>query len=164
MTAEADPEEVPQKASKLPLILGFVLALVGGGIGFFVVSKGLIGQSTDQAEPEEEYSDKKEVAELPPIAFIPLDPMLVSLPKGTPQSVLRFTAQLEVSPDYQEEVAAIKPRIVDVLNGYLRAVSIEELNDPTILGRLRSQMLRRVQIVTGEGRVRDLLIMEFVLD
>jgi len=30
--------------------------------------------------------------------------------------------------------------------------------------RLRSQMLRRVQVVTGEGRVRDLLIMEFVLN
>jgi flagellar FliL protein len=28
---------------------------------------------------------------------------------------------------------------------------------------LRAQMLRRVQIVAGEGRIRDLLIMEFVL-
>ena len=32
------------------------------------------------------------------------------------------------------------------------------------LVRLRAQMLRRVQMVTGEGRVRDLLITEFVLN
>jgi flagellar FliL protein len=30
--------------------------------------------------------------------------------------------------------------------------------------RLRGQMLRRVQAVVGEGRVNDLLVMEFVLD
>ncbi|MFL9503735.1 flagellar basal body-associated FliL family protein [Rhodopseudomonas palustris] len=39
-----------------------------------------------------------------------------------------------------------------------------EIEDPSAMARLRAQMLRRVQIVTGEGRVRDLLITEFVLD
>jgi flagellar FliL protein len=32
------------------------------------------------------------------------------------------------------------------------------------MARLRAQMLRRIQVVTGEGRVRDLLITEFVLN
>jgi len=56
------------------------------------------------------------------------------------------------------------PRILDVLNSYLRAVAITDLEDPTAMARLRAQMLRRVQIVTGEGRVRDLLVTEFVLN
>ena len=56
------------------------------------------------------------------------------------------------------------PRILDVLNGYLRAVEVAELGDANALVRLRSQMLRRIQIVTGEGRVRDLLVTEFVLN
>ena len=56
------------------------------------------------------------------------------------------------------------PRVTDVLNGYLRAVSVEKLEEPTALIMLRAQMLRRIQIITGEGRVRDLLIMEFVLN
>jgi flagellar FliL protein len=56
------------------------------------------------------------------------------------------------------------PRVIDVLNGYLRAVEPGDFDDPAILGRLRAQMLRRVQIVTGTERVRDLLIMEFVLN
>ena len=49
------------------------------------------------------------------------------------------------------------PRILDVLNSYLRAVELADLEDPSAMVRLRAQMLRRVQIVTGEGRVRDLL-------
>ncbi len=53
---------------------------------------------------------------------------------------------------------------MDILNGYLRAVDVRDLEDPSALIRLRAQMLRRIQIVTGEGRVKDLLIMEFVLN
>jgi flagellar FliL protein len=56
------------------------------------------------------------------------------------------------------------PRILDVLNGYLRAIDIAQLEDPSALLRIRAHMLRRIQIVTGEGRVRDLLITEFVLN
>jgi flagellar FliL protein len=56
------------------------------------------------------------------------------------------------------------PRVVDVLNGFLRAVDVTDLEDPAALLRLRAQMLRRVQIVTGEGAVRDLLVMEFVVN
>ena len=77
---------------------------------------------------------------------------------------MRFSAQLEVPPDRVIEVEGIKPRIVDVLNGYLRAVETADLEDPAALVRLRAQMLRRVQIVAGEGRVSDLLIMEFVMN
>ena len=44
------------------------------------------------------------------------------------------------------------------------SVALAELEDPAALVRLRAQILRRLQIVTGEGRVRDLLVTEFVLN
>jgi flagellar FliL protein len=50
------------------------------------------------------------------------------------------------------------------LNGYLRALEAGDLEDRSALTRLRGQMLRRVKMVTGRGRVNDLLIMEFVLN
>ena len=56
------------------------------------------------------------------------------------------------------------PRILDMLNGYLRAVAVNELERPAALVRIRSHLLRRVQIITGEGRIRDFLITEFVLN
>lgn len=164
MSAEADPEGVEvKKGSKMPLLLGLVLALAGGGGGFFAVNSGMLGGApvdSDHAESPQEAPPTP----LPSLAFVPLDPFIVSVGEGADQSLLRFTAQLEVSPDYAADVEGIKPRIVDALNGYLRAVELADLSDPTVLVRLRGQMLRRVQVVAGEGRVKDLLIMEFVLN
>lgn len=166
MTAAADPAEAeePKKKSKLPLILGIVLALVGGGGGFMAVSMGLLGGGDAADEHAAEVTDLEEMPPLAPASFVALDPLIVNMPNQSGRQFLRFTAQLEVAPEHAEEVEAVKPRIVDVLNGYLRAVEISDLEDPTALMRLRAQMLRRVQVVTGEGRVRDLLIMEFVLN
>lgn len=167
MAAEADIEEVEKKKSKLPMILGLVLALAGGGGGFFVVSSGMLFGSSDDSDAamaEEKEAAPADVVKAEPVSFIPLDPLVVSIPGNTGARFLRFTGQLEVAPDYVDEVTAILPRVVDVMNGYLRAVDVSDLEDPTILTRLRAQLLRRVQVVAGPGRVKDLLIMEFVLN
>lgn len=164
MTAVADPEEeAPKKKSKLPLLIGIVLAIAGGGGGFFAVKSGMIGgATTEQVESDATAIEPAEATEA--VAFVALDPLVISLPADGGRTHLRFAAQLEVAPGSALEVENLKPRIVDVLNSYLRAVKIAELEDPATLAKLRSQMLRRVQIVTGDGRVRDLLIMEFVLN
>jgi len=160
MADEIDPEEEdPPKKSKKPLMVGILLAVLGGAGGFFAVQMGLIGGS----EKSDMLAEEKMISPMPEVAFVALDPMVISLPGGNVRTYLRFTAHLEVLPRYYEEVESIKPRIVDVLNGYLRAVKIADLEDPTALIRLRSQILRRIQVVAGEGRVRDLLIIEFVM-
>ncbi len=162
MTADADvPEEAPKKGSKLPLIIGLVLAILGGGGGFFAVQSGMIGGSAENGQ--DASADEKPEPKVLNVSFVAIDPLVISLPGNGGRDHLRFSAQLEVAPDDVDEVEAIKPRIIDVLNGYLRAVELRELEDPTALVRLRGQMLRRVQVVAGEGRIKDLLIMEFVL-
>ncbi|MGJ8543986.1 MAG: flagellar basal body-associated FliL family protein [Sulfitobacter sp.] len=161
--AEPETEETPEppKKSKKPLIIGLILALVGGGGGFYAASSGLIlpGESNDHAAKA-----AKHVPVSKDIAFIPVDPMIVSLHGGTTAQHLRFRAQLEVPSAYQEDVTKLLPRVVDVLNGYLAALELSDIQDPSALMRLRAQMLRRVQIVTGGAQVSDLLIMEFVLN
>jgi len=77
---------------------------------------------------------------------------------------LRFVGSLEVSPDAVGEVEILKPRITDILNGYLRALELEDFEEPAALLRIRSQLLHRVMIVAGEDRIRDLLIIEFVIN
>lgn len=150
--------EAPTKRSKLPLIIGLVLMLALGGGGFFAVYKGLVFAPHKAAERH------PEVAALPDIAFVPIDPMVVPLGSGRANRFLHFTAQIEVAKAYQADVTLLLPRILDVLNGYLRAVAVADLEDPSALVRLRAQMLRRVQIVTGDGRARDLLVTEFVIN
>lgn len=160
---EDGAEDAPKKKSKLPLILGVVMLLAGGGGGFMAVKMGLLGGAS-HADDDHADDTHEPVEDLPPLAFVPLDPLVISLPANARARHLRFTAQLEVNPDQMSDVEAVKPRIIDILNGYLRAVAVEDLEDPTALMRLRAQMLRRIQVVAGDGRVRDLLIMEFVLN
>jgi len=160
-TAEDTGEGAPKKRSKMPLILGLVFAILGGGGGFMAVQMGLIGGAGGEEAQEQEVV---EAEPLPALAFIPMETLVINLPERAQARHLLFTAQLEVEPAYTDEVTELMPRIVDVLNGYLRAVKLAELEDPTSLIRLRAQMLRRVQVVVGDGRVKDILIMEFVLN
>lgn len=157
----AEEEEPQESNGKTGLLIGLVAALALGGGGFFATYSGLIGGSPTESHAEEPVSD---VAQHPDIAFVALDPLVVSLGRGATNRHLRFSAQLEVNGDKAAEVEMLTPRVLDVLNGYLRAVDARDIETPSSLGRLRAQMLRRVQVVTGEGRVRDLLITEFVLN
>jgi flagellar FliL protein len=155
-----EPEEEAPKPSKMPLILGLVAGLLGAGGGFFATYSGMILGSDESAKVEEV------IPKLEPIdiySYVPIEPFVVSLAPENTSKHLRFSAQLEVHPDYKSDVEAVMPRIIDLLNGYLRAVKVTDLENPATLIHMRAQMLHRVQIVTGRGRVNDLLIMEFVL-
>ena len=153
--ADATLPEPPASSGKLPILIGVVLACLLGAGGFFVTSTGLLGGKAQ---------DEPIVGDLPDIAFVPIPPVTVSLPPSAQGDHLRFTAELEVNAPHGGEVADLMPRIVDVLNGYLRAVDPASLQETAALVRIRAQLLRRIQIVTGEGRVRDLLVSEFVFN
>lgn len=179
-----------KKASKLPLLLGLVACLLFGGGGFYAAYSGMLGglvgdeapaktgesQAADSNPPhatDDHGTQASSASDTAPhgatyasttAAFVELDPLVVSLGTGQNLAHLRFRAHLEVSGGSEDSVAALMPRVMDVLNGYLRALKPEELADPTMLIRLRAQMLRRVQLVIGEDLVKDLLIAEFVLN
>jgi flagellar FliL protein len=161
MTDAAEIDVPPPKKSKLPLLLSLALLMAGGGGGFMLVKTGIIGGKTSEVDETHVAAEAVETAE---VAFVALDPMVITLSSGSNRQLLRFTAQLDVNPAAVEEVEKIKPRIVDILNGYLRALEVEDLEAPAALVKIRSQMLQRVKIVAGDGRINDLLVMEFVLN
>ena len=158
-TAETAP--APRR-SRRPLLIGLGLMLLLAGAGFYAVYAGLL--LGDGAEKAAEADAQGEVSALPDIAFVPIEPLVVSLGADAGGRFLHFTAQMEVAKDFESDVTLLLPSILDVLNSYLRAVETRELADPTALVRLRAQMLRRIQLVTGGDRVRDLLITEFVIN
>lgn len=156
MSEAAGTEIVPErKRAKWPLLVGALLAVILGAGGFYMTFGGHLFAPAPKASGPEP---------IPDIAFVAIEPMVISLGRGSGSRHLRFRGDLEVARPHEAEVRLLMPRILDVLNGYLRAVEIRDLEDPPVLVQLRAQMLRRVQIVTGEGRVRDLLITEFVVN
>jgi flagellar FliL protein len=158
--ALTESKETP-KSGKRPLILGLLLAIFGGLGGYYATSTGLLlGTESKDVKPakvasKDSFSD---------VAFIPLEPITVSLPQNSAYKHLLFRAELDVNKVYESEVKTVLPRIIDVLNSYLRAVEISDIQESASLTRLRAQMLRRAQIVAGPDRINDLLIMEFVLN
>lgn len=157
--ADATLEEAPKKRSKKPLLIGLVLALVLGGAGFYATFSGMILGASEEPATEEHAPGP-----LTGVAFVPLETIVISLAPDSGSEHLRFTAQLEVVDSAAADVTTLTPRILDVINSYLRAIDTASIEDPHAMARLRAQMLRRIQVVTGEGRVRDLLITEFVLN
>ena len=167
--AEAEQTEDTAKRpapSRLPLVIGLLLALAGGGAGFYAAWDGLLpfggakqatgtGNAPARAEPAIDFAD---------LVYVPIEPMVVSFADDGRSRHLRFRAELEVPADEKAEVTRVMPRIVDVLNTYLRALRVADLEESAALPRLRAQMLRRVQAVVGAARVNDLLVMEFVLN
>ena len=169
MADEIETEQPKKKKGLLiPLQLGVILAAVGGGGGFWAVTQGPLSGGSDEETHEDvadEHGDEEHgegvVAD---VAFVQLETLVVSLGSENSGRNLIFTAALEVTPSHLEEVTRLSPRVLDVLNSYLRVVSVSELSDPTSLARLRAQMLRRIQVVTGTGRVRDLLVTQFLVN
>jgi len=167
---EGNNDEKPAKKNKKGILIGGIGAILLGAGGFYATYSGIIlAEKSDSGhEVSNTYDDGGHDSNGPPqthdVVFVALDPLTISLGKFSSSRHLRFKSQLEVEPDAVGDVEHLRPRIIDVLNTYLRAVSESELEDPASMNRLRSQMLRRVQVVVGEGKVRDLLIMEFVLN
>jgi len=176
MADEEQTEDTAGRAapSRLPLIAGLVLALAGGGGGFYAVRSGLLpfgpGAAGQEADEKTEAGagnpsrGMQEAVDFGHLVYVPVEPLVVSFADGGRSRHLRFRAELEVPGDAAPEVTRVMPRIVDVLNTYLRALRITDLEESAALPRLRAQMLRRVQAVVGGARVNDLLVMEFVLN
>jgi len=164
-TADPNEEEgAGKKKGGKGTIIGIALAAILGGGGFYASYSGMIpglggGGGEEVAEKPKEVMVATVVAE-----FVPIDRMIISLGSANAAKHLNFGAALEVEAEFKEEVTLLLPRILDVLNTYLRAVELRDIENPAAMTRLRAQMLRRVNIVTGEGRVNDLLITEFVLN
>ena len=186
-TEDDGAESAPKKKSKMPLILGAVLMLGLGGGGFFAAYSGMLDGLLGKSAPEVAQSDAAagdghgeadggddhaasaspddgHDSAVPVASFVQLDPLVISLGTGASLAHLRFSAHLEVTAGSEDTVRALMPRVLDVLNSYLRALDPAELTDPTTMIRMRAQMLRRIQLVIGDNRVKDLLIAEFVLN
>ena len=164
----------PKGRGRKPLVIGAAAMVLCGAAAFAAVSI-MGGDATDSAEEHakaegatEDHGGDSGQGEggyaASDVAFVPVEPLTVMLDPGGARSYLRFTSHLEVPYGRQEEVAALMPRIMDALGGYLRAIDPATLADRDATLRMRGQMLRRVRLVVGPDAVHDLLVTEFVLN
>lgn len=155
--ATTEPAANRRRGGRGTLIAALIVALLGAGGSYYAVASGLIPLGKPALPALSRGA-------APETAFIALEPLMITLESGDSRHQLRFTAQIEVAADARREVEGQIPRIIDVLNVYLRALGLQDLRDPLALTRIRGQMLRRIQVIVGDDRIRDLLVMEFMLN
>lgn len=168
----AEAEAAPKKKSKAMLFALIGAVLLGGG-AFYGVYSGLVPlpfgsdpvvEQANLEESENTPDHRTGVFDPALIAFVPLEEMVISLGPEAQAKHLKVRVSIEVRPEASDSVEALTPRIVDVLNTFLRAVDERDFELPRSMLKIRAQMLRRVQLVTPRGAVRDVLIQEFVLN
>lgn len=157
----ASEEDGPKTTYKMPMVFGLLACLAGAGGGFFATYFGLILSKESHVDASVLETELENLAD---ITFVEVAPIIVTLRPGSSNKHLSFRVQLEVPTPYRADVEHLLPRIVDIMNGYLSALETKDFERPAIIVQLRSQLLRRIQVVTGLNRVNDLLVMEFVLN
>lgn len=152
------PAAPQKKRGRQPIVIGALLLALCGAGGFAAVYLGftpaaILAGKHGKTDPVSAGTQ-----------FVTIDPMVVSLAQTNPPRHLRFQAVVEVDKDMEASFRDQMPRILDVLNGYLRALRAEDLQRPSALFRLRIQLLHRFRTVIGAEGVRDVLVTEFVLN
>ncbi|MEM7642815.1 MAG: flagellar basal body-associated FliL family protein [Pseudomonadota bacterium] len=157
---EGTQEEVKRGLGPKAWIGVAVMALALGGGGFYATYAGLIA-GHDTANHDNQAAHETDPMEH--VDFVELDPLRVSVGGEGSIRQLQFRAYLQLGSAGARPVEAAKPRIMDIFSTYLRALPVATLEDPTALLRIRSQLLRRVQLLAGPNAVEDLLIIDFVI-
>ncbi len=151
-----------KKISKKIIIMAAVGALVvlaaGGGAAFFFMHK----HSEEDAKAAEQASaaDPKNK----PVYFS-LGDLLVNLSgEGKHPNFLKVKISLELADEKDLPLMeAIKPRIIDNFQVYLRELRIEDLRGSAGMYRLREELLMRVTEAAQPVRVHDVLFQEMLV-
>jgi len=160
----AEGEEGAKKGlgkKKLIILIAVGALLVIGGGGAALYFTGMLGKH----QTTEEKQAKKDADEKGAAAFYSLGDILVNLSgEGKHPNYLKVKVSLELAD--AKDVAlmdAIKPRIIDNFQVYLRELRIDDLRGSAGLYRLREELLLRVTEAAQPIRVRDVLFLEMLV-
>ena len=156
-------EQAAKKAKKKKLIIIIVAGLVlllgaGGGAGFVM----LHGSHDTEAEKQqaEAAAEKKNA----PVYFSLGDQLVNLSGEGKHPNFLKVKISLELADEKDLPLMdALKPRIIDNFQVYLRELRIDDLRGSAGMYRLREELLMRVTEAAAPVRIRDVLFQEMLV-
>ncbi|HWL84038.1 MAG TPA: flagellar basal body-associated FliL family protein [Roseomonas sp.] len=165
-----NPEKPGRKGGRRRLLLVLLLLplLLGGGVaGTWFLIPGAADAVRHLAGLDAAPEEGAAAAALPlpgKPSFVEFPEMTLSLPNGGRPRQLRLKLAVEINGDpVLVQADLLSPRIYDSLVLYLRTLHDSEMEGALAMDRLRGDLHRRLDLVLGPGRVRDVLITGFVV-
>jgi flagellar FliL protein len=163
--------EPPKKkiSKKLLILLGVGgLVLVGGGVAIALHLTSTATKEQAMTETPAAQAAKEAQAEADKkakIAFYPLGDITVNLSgEGKRPNYLKVKISLELADDKDTAAMdALKPRLVDNFQTYLRELRVDDLRGSAGLYRLREALLLRASEIAQPVRIRDVLFLEMLV-
>lgn len=159
---EAGAEPAKKKSNKKIIIIAAAVGLLvlgagGGGAAWYFMHGKKTGDEDAAAQAAAASQDKP--------VFYPLGDLLVNLSgEGKHPNFLKVKVVLQLADEKDVPLMdAIKPRIVDNFQVYLRELRIEDLRGSAGMYRLREELLLRVTEAAQPVRVRDVLFQEMLV-
>jgi flagellar protein FliL len=145
----------------LPILLG----AAGAGAWFLVPGAADAARRLAGIAPAEEpaaVAEATAAAQKP--SFVEYPEMTVTLPNGGRPRQLRLKLAVEIQGDAAAaQPELMSPRVYDSLVLYLRTLRDGEMDGALAMERLRGDLHRRLELVLGPNKVRDVLITAFVV-
>lgn len=151
-TADIKNIDTPRKRRLYPLMAAITLITIVGAVIYlkYPNTLSMIPLGPHMASQQE-------------TSFVELPQLLINFNDQDGMKILRFSAQLEVTKTGKSNVITMIPRIVDAMNGYLRGLDAEVMEEPGTLFQIRHDLLIRIQVVAGEEIIKKFLIKEFII-
>jgi flagellar FliL protein len=160
--AEEAPVEAKAKAPKggtSPIVMALlVLNLGASGFGVFKLMT-----ATPAAAATVAVHDEKSAKEItgPVIA---LDPFVVNLDEPGNARYLKMTVQLELVNQHDgEAIEKSKQVIRDEVLSYLSGLHVKDTLGATAKDSIRESLMKRIEAVVGEHKVRRMFFQEFMV-
>jgi flagellar FliL protein len=176
-TAEAQSVAAGKKkgGKKLILLVLLLLLLIGGGGAAFMFVPavhdkitGLIGGGAPSAKKEAEAIEEKPY-------FVEIPEITVTMPNAGRARQLRIKIALELAKhpgaeggkeekkDSATNPDVLSPRVYDGLVLYLRTLRDAEVDGALSIDRMRGDLQRRLDLLLGDGVLKDVLITSLII-
>ena len=159
---EGDGEAAPTKGKKGIVVIGVValLAIIGLGVAF----SGVLGGGDEEEEHATEEASEHAAKPAEPV-FYELPEFLVNLSSNTGRvSFLKMSVTLELrDKEAVKKLEAFKPKVMDIVNTYLRELRPTDLSGSAGIYRLREELMVRLNKTLADDLVQDILFSEILV-
>ena len=162
---QVDEQEAPPR--KLPLkgiLIGVVILVLAGG-GY--VGWSMIQNDSDDISQQQDQTAKPESASIPETEvgqILDMDPFVVNLNEPGGKRYLKAKVGLEfIEAEVRQELEARLPQLRDSILLHLSSKSLEEIQSVDGKLELKNALIKRINQVLKQGKIRNLYFTQFVI-